>query len=335
MTKDRVPSASVEFNRWLQGLNFSVMPAMAMSAAAELGLFGRFSVPVTPREVAQESGYDERGLEILADALAGLEVLDKRDGKYSLTETARLFLGTDEVHSFEPYLLHLHQIVPGWLKMAEVIRRGTPVERQPDDARFINLTLGLGVSNRALANRLCRQWPAPAPRKILDVGCGAASWSRPFVENEPEARGFALDRPAVIKGAAKVFLGQMGLLERYAFIDGDYWETDWGQDYDLIVLGHLCHSLGPDQIVELFRLAKASLAPGGRVAVIDFVADEARQERLFPLLFALNMLVHTRQGRTYTAEEYGSFTKKAGLTMIDRIDLTEAIGLAALVGRAG
>ncbi len=331
MPKDRVPSESVEFVRWLRGLNLSIMPALAMSAAAELGLFGRLGVPVTPREVAQETGYNERGLEILLDALTGLKVLDKRQGKYALTEPAHLFLGTDDVNSFEPYLLHLYQIAPGWLRLPEVIRRGTPVERKPDDARYINLTLGLGASNRPLADRLCRRWPGPAPKKILDVGCGAASWSRPFVEREPEARGYALDRPAVIQGAAQVFLGRLGLQERYAFIEGDYWEADWGQDYDLVLLGHLCHSLGPTEIVELFRLARRATGPGGRVAVIDFLADDERQEVLFPLLFALNMLAHTRQGKTYTAVEYAQFLKEAELTLIDQINLTESIGLAAMI----
>jgi hypothetical protein len=67
------------------------------------------------------------------------------------------------------------------------------------------------------------------------------------------------------------------------------------------------------------------------VAVIDFLADEERREVLFPLLFALNMLAHTRSGQTYTAEEYDSFLTEAGLTLIDRINLTEAIGLAVLI----
>jgi len=332
---DNQKTETDKFGRWLRGLNFSVMPAMAMAAAAELGLFDHLSVPIEPRDLARQTGFAVRGLSLLLDALTGLKVLDKRDGKYALTETARPFLGTGDAASFEPFLLHLKQIVPGWLDLAEVIRRDMPLEREPDPGRYVNLTRGLAATNRDVADMLQHRFPGPPPRTILDVGCGAASWSRPFVQSEPEARGVALDRPAVLDGAAKVFLGEVGLEDRYTFLPGDFWEVDWGRDFDLVILGHLCHSLGPEEIVRLLRLSRAALSPGGRVALIDFIADETRREVLFPLLFALNMLVHTDQGQTYTEDEYRSFMVEAGLIPAERLDLTEAVGLAALVASAG
>ena len=42
----------------------------------------------------------------------------------------------------------------------------------------------------------------------------------------------------------------------------------------------------------------------GKIAIIDMIPNDDRTGPAYPLLFALNMLVHTEAGDTYTLPEY-------------------------------
>jgi hypothetical protein len=58
--------------------------------------------------------------------------------------------------------------------------------------------------------------------------------------------------------------------------------------------------------------------------ILDFVADDARAGQgpaSFPLLFALNMLLHTAEGDTFTFSQYREWGKAAGFKKMEAIDL--------------
>ncbi len=70
----------------------------------------------------------------------------------------------------------------------------------------------------------------------------------------------------------------------------------------------MCHIYGPDTNRALFRRVLSSLNPGGVVAVNDLVRGvNPRTE-----LFAVNMLVNTESGGTWTLEEFSAWIEDAG-----------------------
>ncbi|MGB5879902.1 MAG: methyltransferase, partial [Thermoanaerobaculia bacterium] len=62
----------------------------------------------------------------------------------------------------------------------------------------------------------------------------------------------------------------------------------------------------------LTRCAKA-LEPGGRLAIKDFLLDPDRLSPAGGAVFAVNMLVSTEGGDSYTAEEVQHWLEEAGL----------------------
>ena len=54
-----------------------------------------------------------------------------------------------------------------------------------------------------------------------------------------------------------------------------------------------------------------ALAPGGTVAIAEFIPDEGRCGPPMPLIFAINMLVNTEEGDTFTYSEMSSWLKEA------------------------
>jgi hypothetical protein len=78
----------------------------------------------------------------------------------------------------------------------------------------------------------------------------------------------------------------------------------------------------------MVRRAADALAPEGRVAVVDFVIDDAQREKLLGALFAINMRSF---GDTHTEPSILCWMEDAGLEDVRRTDLDQDRWL--IVGR--
>jgi hypothetical protein len=103
-----------------------------------------------------------------------------------------------------------------------------------------------------------------------------------------------------------------GVAARLTPVAGDLFEADFGQGHRVAVLGHILHSEGPDRCRRLLEKTFAALAPGGTLAIPEFVPDDNRTGPAQPLIFAVNMLVNTEAGSTYTFEEMSAWLREAG-----------------------
>ena len=65
--------------------------------------------------------------------------------------------------------------------------------------------------------------------------------------------------------------------------------------------------------------AVAVLEPGGLILVHDFLLNDTHDGPLFPALFALNMLVNTEEGRSYSEGEVKDMLVQAGVHNIRRL----------------
>ncbi|MGB8536415.1 MAG: methyltransferase, partial [Acidobacteriaceae bacterium] len=101
-----------------------------------------------------------------------------------------------------------------------------------------------------------------------------------------------MDWPEVIPITRKT-TGKFGLAERYSFIAGDLLQVDFGSGHTVATLGHILHSEGRDRSRELLKKTFQALAPGGTIAVAEFLVNADRTGPLNGLFFALNMLVNT------------------------------------------
>jgi hypothetical protein len=86
-----------------------------------------------------------------------------------------------------------------------------------------------------------------------------------------------------------------------------------GADYDLVFISAIVHMLSPAENGVLIGKAASALSSGGRVVVQDFIMDDSRTTPPGGAFFALNMLVSTEAGDTYTADEIRCWMESAGL----------------------
>jgi len=167
-------------------------------------------------------------------------------------------------------------------------------------------------------------------RRVLDVGGGSGAYAAAFARARPGLEAVVFDLPEVLP-LTRRFLSEEGMLDRVGLVAGDYERDVLGRDFDLVFLSQILHSQAPEANRRLLGRAAAALRPGGQVVVQEFIMEEDRTGPPFNTLFALNMLVNTEAGDTYTASEVRAWMEAAGLTAVTRRDF--AFGTTILAGR--
>jgi hypothetical protein len=121
----------------------------------------------------------------------------------------------------------------------------------------------------------------------------------------------AVDWPEVIAVTRKT-VARFGLMKRFQFVAGDLLMADFGRNHAVATLGHILHSEGEERSRALLRKTFDALASGGTIAVAEFLVNDERTEPLVGLLFAVNMLVNTDRGDTYSFGEISAWLAQAG-----------------------
>jgi SAM-dependent methyltransferase len=99
------------------------------------------------------------------------------------------------------------------------------------------------------------------------------------------------------------------------------------QRYDLVLLSSICHMFSPDVNRALLARAHAALTPNGRLIIADFIVDPEKTSPRSATLFALNMLVATQGGSTYSEPEYESWLRAAGFAEAKRVRMPGPVNL--------
>jgi hypothetical protein len=108
---------------------------------------------------------------------------------------------------------------------------------------------------------------------------------------------------------------------------GDLRTDALGEGYDLVFISAICHMLSEAENRDLLRRSRAALAPGGRIVIQDFILEPDKTAPKTAALFALNMLVGTRAGASYSEPEYAGWLAEAGFEEIRRVRLPGPAGL--------
>lgn len=169
----------------------------------------------------------------------------------------------------------------------------------------------------AQARRIVRMINLSGVKRTLDIGAGSGAFSMEFVRAKSDIRATVFDLPEVIPLTRK-YVAKAGLSRRFMFIAGDFGRDDFGWGYDLILLSAIIHMNSLPDNLKLFRKCVRALAPGGKLVISDYIMSNDRTKPAYGALFALNMLVNTKGGDTYTEQEIRASMKEAGLTKLSR-----------------
>ncbi len=302
------------------GLARSFQDSMPLLAAVELGVFEKVrEEPLRAGEAAAALGADARGMEILLEALAAQGLLEKEEGIYRIPPGMEPFFSEDDETSVLPMLRHSAHMARNWVRLAEVVRRGgpdperRPFEKDQDQCRaFIS---AMHVVGRRMAPELAAALDPARFHRLLDVGGGSGTYTIALLRAAPGLEATLFDLPEVIP-LARERLGKEGLLERVELVAGNFSTDPLPGGHDLVLLSAIIHQNSRAQNRKLFQACREALLPGGVLVIRDIVMDDSHTAPPGGALFAVNMLVHTEGGGTYSFSEIEEDLGAAGFTEV-------------------
>ncbi|MFH1725625.1 MAG: methyltransferase [Elusimicrobiota bacterium] len=309
----------------------------ALHAGVKLDLFTKIGDrKVRAKELAGELGADARGLGMLLNALAALELIKKSGEAYENVSGAKEFLAKDSPDYIGYLIMHHHYLMDSWVDLARAVKDGGPIrDRAPDSpegaARREAFLMGMFNSAMNFAPMIVPKLDLSGKRSLLDMGGGPGTYAIMFCRRYPELRATVFDLPTTRPFAEKT-IERFGLSDRVRFLPGDYIKDEIEGKYDAAWLSHILHAEGPGGCREIIRKAVAALNPGGLIMVHDFFLRDTMDGPPFPALFALNMLLGTDAGQAYSEGQVREMLADAGVRDIRRVPVSTPNDSGVLAG---
>jgi SAM-dependent methyltransferase len=294
--------------------------AAVLIAAAELDFFTRLARrQLSALELAREAGCDTRGTQVLLDALTALGLARVSNGTYTLAGGLEESLAADGACTVLGMARHQGSCLRKWAQLAQVVKTGHSAQGIPSvrgaDGDLESFIEAMHNISEPVADSVISAICPPGFKHLLDVGGATGTWTAAFLRACPSGRATLLDLPDVIEMARRR-LGNSGAGGRINYVAADYTKDPLPKGADLAWLSAIVHQNSPGQNRDLFRRVHDALEPGGRVAIRDIVMEEDRSKPPGGALFAVNMLVATEGGGTFTFAETREWLEAAGFVNV-------------------
>ena len=311
----------------------------AIKTAVDLDLFTAIGEGAsTPATIAEKTKAAERGVRILCDFLVVNEFLLKENGQYALTPDSEMFLNRKSqayVGNAVEFLLN-PKMFEAFGSLTEAVRSGGSALKEsnvvPDDPVWIPFARSMMGFSFPMAQGTAGIVPLPDDRdsKVLDIAASHGLYGISIAKRHPRAHIVGLDWNSVLN-LTKENAQRFGVAERYSTMAGSAFDVDFGSGYDAILLPNFLHHFNRADCEKMLAKCRRALAPGGCVAIVEFVPNDDRVSPPASACFPMIMLATTPEGDAYTLRQYQEMVAAAGFkTPVDAYPLHPAEHLLIL-----
>ncbi len=313
------------FRENLLNTSYSFYRSRVLHIGFELGIFqliGRASF--SREEIAKKLKADLRGIAILLNALASLGLLIKRNNRFKNTpEALEVCIPGNEKYVGDIIKLQNTSWI-GWQNLAQTVLEGKPFRRPAFLETDLNATKDFiyAMHNTAMGHAalLAERVQLRSCKSLVDIGGGSGAFTVYFLKANPKLRGTIFDLPGTLR-VTKDIVSRYGLNDRIAFQEGDFLKDSIKGKYGVAFLSHIIHGLGEADNRKLVKKIFGVLEEGGKLLIQDFFLNDDHTSPEFAALFALNMLIFTEEGRSYSLAEAKAWLKEAGFRKVSEIPL--------------
>jgi hypothetical protein len=294
----------------------------ALKAAIELDLFtGIGAGDRTVEALAGRSQASPAGIRRLCDALVADGFLTKDGDAYGLTQDAAVFLDASSPACIAPmvHFLTSPTIVESFARLTDAVRRGgTALPEDGTTAADHPVWVEFARSMATSASMMAEVMTAvlgPVHGSVLDIAAGHGLFGITVAKHNPDARVVALDWKNVL-AVARENATLAGVADRFAELPGSAFDTPLGAGHALVLVPNFLHHFDLATCETLLLRVHASLAPGGRCAIVEFIPNEDRVTPPEAAMFGLTMLATTSHGDAWTFAEYERVLRASGFSSV-------------------
>lgn len=278
---------------------------------------------LTLDEINKKLKGNKRGLSVLLNALSALELLEKKNEKYSNSPPALTFLSKDSQQYIGFMIMHHHHLMESWHKMDKAIIGGKPARSRSsfsDDERRESFLMGMFNIGMATAPKLSKELDLSGCKRLLDLGGGPGTFAIHFCLANPGLNASVYDLSTTRPFAEKT-IKRFKVSDRVEFISGNYLEDEFAypDSFDVAWLSHILHGEGPKQASDIIGKAVLALKPKSKIYIHDFILNDTMDAPLFPALFSINMYLGTSKGQSYSEIQISDMLKVHGVEHIKRL----------------
>ncbi len=274
----------------------------------------------TSNQIANHLKLDEHACERLMNALVSLGFLLKRNNLFYNTPESFYFLSRKS-SEYLGGMMHTNHLWSTWSNLTRVVKTGFSANPSEINERgegwlfsFID----------AMNDRAKKQAPGQLAnidlsdtKFILDIGGGSGAYSMEFVNKKPDIDVTVFDLPNVIP-ITRQFIEKEGFTGKIKTYSGDYTTDSLPTGFDLVFLSAIIHSNSLEVNRNLIKKCYGSLNKNGRIVIQDWIMNNDRTQPTSGAIFAINMLVGTEAGDTFTEKEVTEMLEDAGFKNISR-----------------
>jgi len=283
--------------------------------ACELGVFDALvQCPATAAETAARLGASRRGVHALLESCAAVGLLRKEGDRFANTAAAECCLTASGAQSLLDTLRMQVGTVPLWQRLTASVRSGEPAMPPADmlggdPAATRRFVMAMHERARGVARALVEAINLAGVGRLADIGGGPGTYAVLLAEKHPELRVTVLDLPPVLEVARELLEGSE-VRDRIELRACDATRDELGGPFDAALVSGLLHRLDEDKCRKLFGRIHSALSGNGIVILNDLFADGTRPE--MAVLFGLQMLLTTREGRTHQLADVKRWLAETG-----------------------
>lgn len=292
-------------------------------AAVRVGVFNVLSEsPKTAKKIADDMQFEYRKIEPILNALAHFGLVEKKDDKFSLTKFSDV-LSPDSPLCQLGYIDHAYNMTKKWSRIEDVIQN-----EDTSESNFNSITGGNKEQTRAFLKAMHTNAIAQAKflvenydftnHNFLDIGAGYGTYSFEIAKKYPTAMGIAFDLPM----AARIIeenTSNENLNAQITVVSGDYRIDLPEGPFDDAFLFAVIHQENESEVGMLLKKVYDLLKVDGKLYLTSFFVDDSKIEPEFSVLFGVEMLVGSKDGRVYSHNEIRCFLESVGFKAVECI----------------
>ena len=310
----------------LQGilnLSYAYQKSKVFLTACELDIFTILGNEwKSAREVAHEIDADNRAVEKLMNALASIDILQKKGEQFSNDRGARWFL-VKESPDYIGNMQHLTDLWDSFGQLTGSIKSGKAVDDQymknMDEQEVRHCMSSMHWRAQKNAPQVIEEINLKNVTSMLDLGAGSGEYAMQFKKAKPGMEVFALELPNVLP-ITKEYVDKAGYSDKINFLEADCFKDDLGGGYDMVFVSSVIHRYSLFENIELCKAIYDSLNPNGKIVVYDYVLNDERTRPDFAAFHTLALLLTTKGGETYTRTDFWIILKEAWFRNVEVVE---------------